>query len=443
MQVLTLAVASQIIVYATACLAISRIDRSWRRLYHPFVLVGGIYLAYSLGPLFLPDRLLLQATLERFEVVQLIGMLGLAGGAILAHARDRGLDQNQVDVDQPVVAAQGKWRLPLVVGAVTAFFLIAVRVFLGGVQKVLMEGYLTGSAETAGDTIILSLAYLLPVGVLGAAYLVYGARRSVIAGSAVFLAVNFMAGQRNIVLMLGSVLLACAAFRLRRMSYRRLAAWSAVGFVVFMLTGVYRQYGLRGIDVFWRVVQSDGASLLNPSSQELNTAFNVWSIYDAAADRDFSNLARGRSYLLGVVGVTPRILWPSRPLTVGQEFAIRFAGPSEGLGFSPNVEAIINFGLGGPIIVGGILSYLLVRLYRAGPVERRSLLALCGYAGLPFFAFNWNRIDFAVAFKMALLLALFMRLGLWMLSARFAARASPSLGGAVPLEGAPKSELAG
>ncbi len=411
------AVIAQLLCFGIAVLLVQRTDPASARVYHPTIFLGAIYLAYSLGPLFLPERVLLVRSLARFEVVQLTGMLGIVMG--LAFARIRSLSSPALRLRETgaVVRKPTTVRSWVVVLAVVVLFLLAIGRYLGGIEKILMEGYGTGTVETELDTLALSAAYLMPVGVLGAVLLVEGASAPFWVGAGVFFSVNLLAGQRNVVLMLLSVIISYSALRRGRANYVRVVLVCIIGFVVFMLTGVYRQYGMRGLTAFVEVLRSGGVALLNPSGQELNTAFNVWSLYDSAADRAFDAWARGRSYFFAVVGFVPRLIWPGRPISIANEFSNRFAERAEGLGFSPNVEALINFGQLGPMLVGTAISYLLTRIYERGAVYGRSPIALCVYGVMPFFIFNWNRIDFAVAFKMTALLAICLRVGFALLGA--------------------------
>jgi len=144
-------------------------------------------------------------------------------------------------------------------------------------------------------------------------------------------------------------------------------------------------------------------------SGEFKTSYNVFSIFKSF---DFlkGHYFYGSTYIINpFITLIPKFLFPSRPLTIAQQFSFEYYGPgvSLGLGLSPIVEAIINFDIPGIIIlfwvIGLLLRLLYLKFYKnfyySNDIYKR-------YFGLIFYSIifptliNFFRIDFATLSKL-------------------------------------------
>jgi hypothetical protein len=98
--------------------------------------------------------------------------------------------------------------------------------------------------------------------------------------------------------------------------------------------------------------------------------------------------------------MVPRAWWPNRPDNPAIAFSRLYFNTNElteGLGFSPVLEAYLNFGEFGIIVVFALFTVAITILFDQKKLSLRGIL-LAAFA-LPIMI-NWNRIDTSTAFKM-------------------------------------------
>jgi len=143
--------------------------------------------------------------------------------------------------------------------------------------------------------------------------------------------------------------------------------------------------------------------LFDPLRGELATTYNVYKI--AAEYGYLEAVEYGKTYTIAfLVNLVPMQLWPERPPSPAGHFSGWFYGtgaPTFGLGFSPVVEAMMNFGRVGILGVFFLWTVGALALERA-MLHKGEWGLLCWSAMLPI-AINWNRIDWAVSGKIMLI----------------------------------------
>ncbi len=206
-------------------------------------------------------------------------------------------------------------------------------------------------------------------------------------------------GSRNFAIM---ALLPAAAIVLygRSIPVFRATALVVVTFVAFQFLAYARNFGINNVARMSSLELADFA----PDNSELGTSFNVFSIYDQIGhyyDRKY-----GSTYTIdALINLIPRGLWKNRPYSMSEDFTRAYLNSenvSEGFGFSPIVEAIVNFGYWGIPFVFLIAAYFVCSLSDF-LLSRGSYSALLSWAMMIPLIINWNRIDFSTTSKMYLI----------------------------------------
>jgi hypothetical protein len=206
-------------------------------------------------------------------------------------------------------------------------------------------------------------------------------------------------GHRNL---LGFLLLPLLSLHMFARPVRlRALLLSIVGGYVFLYgLGVIRTYGVAKATS--AVPKINLARSFDPLNGEFATSYSVFSRWHRLPIRREAEL--GATYTRDVlINLVPRQLWPTRPPTASIAFSMdyyRTRSLSFGLGYSPVVEAIANFGLVGVLPVFLIFT-VLVRGAEA-QAQSRGSVALLAYGYLVPAMMNWNRIDMATNVKMFL-----------------------------------------
>lgn len=210
----------------------------------------------------------------------------------------------------------------------------------------------------------------------------------------------FLRGNRNhgvtALLPLFSLILARRPIRLSTGIVVVVVAYILLQFIAFS-----RNFGIDRLSDMEGLIAGETFA---PAESELVTSFNVYNRY-----HDISNAfeqAWGATYTIdAVINLVPRAIWPERPFSYSERFVRIYLGTaevSEGFGFSPLVEAIINFDYGGLVFVffiwGFFVCYLDQRFRQA-----RSLTGVLAWATLVPLVVNWNRIDFSTTLKLYLI----------------------------------------
>lgn len=391
-------------LYGIVTLVVRKLDPRWRRLYHPWVIVGGLNILYTLTPLSSPVIRAEQApALESFLVVQLLGIIGLAIGTLTAYALFQETGRTSAIVSAEVKNLVG---LRLATLVFLGLWLAAFQVYEGGIARVLAQGYNLGAEEASGGDVILyavSTYPLLALVVVG--YFVRGASWDVIMAGGAFAVLNLLGGHRNLVMMELGGILAVYSLRNRRPSYAKMAVAGVLGFFFLMFIGIYRNLGAQGLPIILAILKQDGLRVFDPSTQELGTSFNVFRIYRETHGAGFENWLPGESYVRAFLSTIPRQLWPDRPLPISNHFSNLYANTGEGLGFSFNLEAYVNFGAPGVLLAMAVLGFFVTSIYIRHCSRRVTMFGLSFYAATLFISFNLNRIDFQTVLKIGALLA--------------------------------------
>lgn len=173
-----------------------------------------------------------------------------------------------------------------------------------------------------------------------------------------------------------------------------------ISFVVFQFLAYARNFGVNDLSAMSTLELSDFA----PDNSELVTSFNVYTLYDQIGH--YYERKYGQSYTVdAIINLVPRFLWRDRPYSISEDFTRAYLNSeivTEGFGFSPMVEAIINFGFWGIPLVFLIAAYFICHL-SAYLVKRGTYTAVLSWAMLIPFVINWNRIDFSTTSKMYLI----------------------------------------
>jgi oligosaccharide repeat unit polymerase len=390
-------------LFAGVSLVVRSVDASWRRLYHPWVIIGGLYLLYTLTPLSSPViREEQQNTLESFLLVQLLGLLGLAAGSLAVYGlwpdRNRGRGHVTFRVDNETA-------LSLTTLTFLGLWLVTFQIYEGGVLRVITSGYLIGQETSGGDVMLYALTTYPLLALIVISYFVRGPTWEIAIAGGTFAVLNLLGGHRNLTMMEIGALLAVHSLRAKRPSYALIFLGGIGGFAFLMIVGIYRNLGADGLPIFLNILERDGLRIFDPSSQELGTSFNVYRISHETLGRGFEDWWPGESYVRAFLSTIPRQLWPDRPIAIADYFSKLYAGTGLGLGFSFNLEAYLNFGVPGVFLVMFALGFFATTVFVRQCSQRLTMFGLSFYASVVFISFNLNRIDFQTVFKMSMLLA--------------------------------------
>jgi len=174
---------------------------------------------------------------------------------------------------------------------------------------------------------------------------------------------------------------------------------SCLGLYFFIYAvGLVRDVGFARIaDVSFKIQEFD------PLTQEFGTNYSVFTKWKLMG-QDNASLLLGKSYTTDVLyNMVPRYFWPERPDTAAVQFSMDYYGVSNAseltsaFGFSPVVEALVNFGVIGLVPVFALFSFL-VGLFEIW-FMRKGVWGLACYAFMIPMVINWNRMDMAIAVK--------------------------------------------
>ena len=391
-----------VLVYAGVGFIVSQVDVSWRRLYHPWMIVGGLNLIYTLTPLSSPIiREEQQALLESFLFVQLAGFAGLACGTLLAYAL---LHKELARESVSRMPIEKVLALRVTVVVFLFLWLTVFQISEGGINRVIQEGYLFGTNPSGGEVIAYAMATYPMMALITIGYFALGNSWEVLLAAALFAILNVLGGHRNLMTMEVGGLLAAHSMRGKRPSYLLLAGGGIFGFAFLMFAGIYRGLGVQGLPVLIAILQRDGLRVFDPSSQELGTSYNVYRLFVQTRGVGFENWLPGESYVRAFLSIVPRQLWPDRPAAIASYFSDALAPPGQGLGFSFNLEAYISAGTAGVVLATFILGFILTALFIRHCSRTVTAFGFSLYGTLVFISFNLNRIDFQTVLKIGFLL---------------------------------------
>ena len=217
----------------------------------------------------------------------------------------------------------------------------------------------------------------------------------------------FLGGNRNLSMML---LIAFIWARYYQIQLNLIFILLVILFVVVggALNAIFREYGISNIlFAFEKLDATDITRFIKAISEgEFGTMARVSNYY---TEFNFRYLGFGYSYFLDpIVNMIPTALYPNRPDTIAVEFTQQYWGVSKGatgvigLGFSPIVEAKINFSYFwflAFVLIGASIRALQKKLLRSSLMMRYIIFGCLAISSLNFF-----RIDFAIYLKFVLLI---------------------------------------
>ena len=276
------------------------------------------------------------------------------------------------------------------------------------------------NVTTENQTIIDTL--LVPLAIAAVLHGIYAVQVRALKGSmvtvmkilgCVLFAMFLIQGHRNLMIYLGLSVLALIKYR-RPVRLAPFAITVLVSIVGLYMIGIVRNWGWLHLD---EVSVSEDA--MDPLRGELGASFSVYEKFQQLDDQE--PLKFGSTYAIdSVINLVPQQLWRGRPPSPATRFSQAYFGTdnlTEGLGFSPLVESLINFSTFGIPFVFSITAFIFIRVDRWARLNSRvGILISCVL--LPTIV-NWNRIDFAATEKMFLVYAAFI----WGLDKLFYTRA--------------------
>ncbi len=159
---------------------------------------------------------------------------------------------------------------------------------------------------------------------------------------------------------------------------------------------VVRNFGIEKISSY-----SDWNANYDPLYAEFGTPYRVLEFYYKSNNHRFYF---GKSIFFDpIINLVPIELWPNRPLTIATQFTLdntKTDSKAWGLGFSPILEALMNFG-----IIGIFLWFFILRntFIRIDNLTKSTNYLLFSYILIFPILINLQRIDFAVCIKIYLI----------------------------------------
>jgi hypothetical protein len=139
---------------------------------------------------------------------------------------------------------------------------------------------------------------------------------------------------------------------------------------------------------------------LDPLNGELGTSYSV--VGRALQKGGEVEKLWGRTYFVDpFFNMAPRSWWPNRPDNIAVEFSKSYFNTNElteGLGFSPILEAYVNFGEIGIIGVFAVIFLIISRFDNSHKLGHIGHIMIMSFA-MPIIV-NWNRIDMSTTLKM-------------------------------------------
>lgn len=260
------------------------------------------------------------------------------------------------------------------------------------------------------DSILDSVREMLLFSIVGFGYIVGDKNKlqklKLLSLSIAFIYVIFilLRGSRNAALM---ILLPLVFYYIRNKQFKifRVGIFALFFYFIGYFIGIVRNIGFSeisgiNVDVF----------SFDPLSQEFGTSYSVYSKWlEINSNFDFQF---GKTYLVDpILHFIPSSLWPDRPPSVALQFSMNYFGVTKvsdlnsGLGFSPLVEAHINFGYFGVFLIFFIVFLLFVKIISYF-FQKQSVSYYLMNGFFCVFALNFTRIDFAIVFKIYLIFVL-------------------------------------
>lgn len=294
------------------------------------------------------------------------------------------------------------------IGALFLTFLYIVLIF-GGVSNYFRQQYGLYNADNMG-----SFTAILPYSAVG--YILVMNNRSIVNSSrllnlltrivSVLLILMYMlGGNRNLGAMMG-IAFVFSIFYEKKILLSKYVPAFVVLIVMMGVIAVGREYGMLNFLTGNSSVTKNDLTryIFSVKMGEFGTMRRFQEYYVPGVYQP--NVTAGFSYVISpIINLIPTIVWPTRPNTIASEYtAAYWESRNEisaiGLGFSPIVEAKINFGYMWPIMFFVIGVFIFSSFFKARPyIKRYVLFGSCSAVVLNFF-----RIDFAITVKFFLLI---------------------------------------
>jgi hypothetical protein len=229
-----------------------------------------------------------------------------------------------------------------------------------------------------------------------------------ILASIIVIIIFLLGGNRNLGVMMFFAMLYSYGFR-RKVNFYFIILLLLLSVLFSGIIAVYREYGIINV-----ILGGESTSLDNLirymfaiNEGEFGTMFRVQN-YAKEVDSSGLIIFPGFSYIVSpIVNLIPKLIFLDRPDTLSVMFTKEYWGISNGimigLGFSPIVEAKLNFNYLWPVvfIIYGFIIEIIMRssVYSVG---RYFLIASLSAASL-----NFYRIDLAIYIKFSITIALF------------------------------------
>jgi oligosaccharide repeat unit polymerase len=286
------------------------------------------------------------------------------------------------------------------------FFITYIQVYEGGIIEYFFASYRVGIEQLTSEKIIniisiFGLSSLLSVLILDFRSFSFWQKGFIVFCFLLNTALFAIGGHRNLVLWLLSPVIMMLAYSGIRFSFSKVLVITAILYPFAILVGVFRNFGLLGLDNFLALIENN-PQIFDPSSQELITTYSsytYWRMHDLSI-LGFSFL---ESYWMGFINLIPTFILKIPNRSISTALSNQYAPKGEGLGFSFNLEALVNFGIIGPIIVYGIMAILCLILFKRIRTGNFGRITFFTYLLIPAIAFNTNRIDFGTTLKMSLI----------------------------------------
>ena len=221
-------------------------------------------------------------------------------------------------------------------------------------------------------------------------------RRLVLVLAFIVTAAFLVRGSRNVTLIIWTPI-AALALAGRRLPILKTAVIAISAFLVYSVVAVTRSVGLAEANSLPVTLDR-----LDPLQGELSTSYNVYRIYNLISFQD--DLRYGKTYVVDfALNLVPRALWPNRPDSTAVGFSANYFQTEdlvEGLGFSPVVEAMINFSALGVFPVFALFGAAVVVVARY--LRNKGRWGILSYSMMLPMMVNWNRIDSSAFGKMFL-----------------------------------------
>lgn len=193
-------------------------------------------------------------------------------------------------------------------------------------------------------------------------------KRSIVMGAACLVACLLLiltTGDRSGVIAPLMALVVVFHFTVRRLPGLQFALLASVGLLVLSLLSALRLAVFTGAPMGTAVAEALLPWTSGSGISHLGRSLNLDMVdYFLVILQDFTweTLHFGKDFVIGVIGVVPRAIWPEKPdsILIGNWFALRYLGRNVGMPITATGEWWLNFGIPG-VIVGGFLSGMLFR----------------------------------------------------------------------------------